>query len=421
VEFNPFSADFFDDPYDTYRWLREEAPVYHSDRYGFWALSRFDDVVTAHRDWKTFSSEHGVTLDQLTDPSNPQRGSSIIFMDPPEHDRMRKLVSRVFTPRAVAALEPLVRDVVAKYLDPLTGEREIDLVADFAAPFPVEVISTMLGVPEPDRQQIRHWTDMMLHREADDPNPTAEGMEAGLHLVVYFMGLIGEKRAAPADDMLSRLIEVEVEDASLVGSQSQAPAPVSAVGEAADSTSKMQQLTDGEIAGFATLLAAAGSETVTKLVGSGVVLFDRNPAEWQKVLDEPGRIPNAVEEILRYWAPSQYQGRFSHAEATFEGGTIPEGVPVLLLTGAANHDPRAFDDPEKFDVDRVPKVAIGLGHGIHSCLGAALARLEGAVAVEEVRSRFPRYEVDESGLRRVHMSNVAGYSNVPVRVLTSAG
>jgi cytochrome P450 len=394
VEFNPFSADFFDDPYDTYRWLRDEAPVYHNERYGFWALSRFDDVVAAHRDWKTFSSEHGVSIDQLTNPDNPMRGSSIIFMDPPEHDRMRKLVSRVFTPRAVAALEPMVRDTVARYLDPLTGEREIDLVADFAGPFPVEVISTMLGVPEPDRQQIRHWTDTMLHREPDDPNPTQEGMEAGMNTVLYFLDLIATKRTNPADDMLSRLTQVEVED----------------------DNKQMQQLTDAEISGFATLLAAAGSETVTKLVGSGVVLFDRNPVEWQKLLDDPGRIPNAVEEILRYWAPSQYQGRFSHAEATFEGGTIPEGVPVLLLTGAANHDPRAYDDPARFDVERAPKVAIGLGHGIHSCLGAALARLEGAIAVEEIRARFPRYEVDEAGLRRVQMSNVAGFSNVPVRV-----
>jgi cytochrome P450 len=394
LEFNPFSADFFDDPYETYRWLRDEAPVYHNERLGFWALSRFDDVVAAHRDWKTFSSAHGVTIDQLTDPNHPQRGSSIIFMDPPEHERMRKLVSRVFTPRAVAALEPLVRSIVARYLDPLEGRRKIDLVADFAAPFPVEVISTMLGVPERDRQQVRLWTDEMLHREPDDPKPTQQGTEAGMNLVVLFLDLIAAKRREPADDMITRLTEVEVED----------------------DNRERQCLTDAEIAGFATLLAAAGSETVTKLIGSGVVLFGRNPGEWRKVLDDPGMITNAVEEILRYWAPSQYQGRFTHAEATFEGGTIPEGVPVLLLTGAANHDERAYDRPDVFDIERPPKLAIGLGHGIHSCLGAALARLEGAVALEEIRRRWPDFAVDESGLCRVHMANVAGYSNVPVRV-----
>ncbi len=176
MEFDPLSPDFFDDPYDTYRWLRDEAPVYHNEQYGFWALSRYSDVVAAHRDWKTFSNEHGLTLDQLTDPDAGVKGTSIIMMDPPEHDRMRKLVSRVFTPRAMAALEPMVREVISSYLDPLDDAESFDAVADFAAPFPVEVISAMLGVPKPDRQQIRHWTDLMLHREAGEVRPSHEGV-----------------------------------------------------------------------------------------------------------------------------------------------------------------------------------------------------------------------------------------------------
>lgn len=394
MEFNPFSPDFFDDPYETYRWMRDEAPVYHNEQYGFWALSRFEDVVAAHRDWKTFSSEHGLTIDQLTDPNNTAKGTSIIMMDPPDHDRMRKLVSRVFTPRAVTDLEPLMRDVVTSFLAPLEGATEMDLSADFAAPFPVEVISQILGVPAGDRQQIRHWTDEMLHREPDDPRTTQAGMEAAIHQVGYFLELIKEKRTRDDDDMITRLTEVEV----------------------ADDDGTMHQLTDGEIAGFATLLAAAGAETVTKLVGNGVVLFHRNPAEWQKVLDDPAKMTNAVEEVLRYWAPSQYQGRFSHMESTFRGETIPEGVPVLLITGAANRDERAYEDPDRFDVDRGIGLAVGLGHGIHACLGAALARLESKIAFEELAARWPSYEVDEAGLRRVQMSNVAGFSNVPVRV-----
>jgi cytochrome P450 len=394
MEFNPFSADFYDDPYDTYRWLRDEAPVYHNEQYGFWALSRYDDVVAAHRDWKTFSSAHGVTLDQLTDPDSPMAGTSMIMIDPPEHDRLRKLVSRVFTPRAVADLEPLVRDVIRRFLTPLEGRDSFDMVAEFSGPFPVEVISAILGVPDDDRQQIRHWTDAMLHREPDDPSTTREGMEAGLYQVMYFLELIKEKRAHPVDDMISRLCVVEV--------------------EGDDGT--RQQLTDDEIAGFATLIAAAGSETVTKLVGNGAVLFHRNPGEWKKVLADPGRSVEAVEEVLRYWAPSQYQGRFSHVDATFEGGTIPAGQPTLLITGAANRDERAYENPDVFDIDRVQPLAVGLGHGIHSCLGAALARLESRVAFEEIAARWPSYDVDESGLRRVHMSNVAGYSSVPVTV-----
>ena len=394
MEFNPLSADFFDDPYATYKWLRDEAPVYRSDRFHFYALSRFDDVVTAHRDWRSFTSSHGLTLDQLNDPNNAMGGASIIMMDPPYHDRLRKLVSRVFTPRSIAGIEPIVQRVIKKYLDPLEGERTFDLVEDFSAPFPCEIISEILGVPEADRQQIRHWTDEMLHREPDDPRPTRAGMEAGLHQVVYFLELASDKRRHPDNGMITRLTEVEVET----------------------DDGEMTKLTDEEIAGFATLLGAAGSETVTKNVGNGVVLFARNPGEWKKVLDDPSKMTNAVEEVLRYWAPSQYQGRFSNADVTFEGGTIPAGWPVLLLTGAANRDERHFEDPDRFDVDRAIDLAIGLGHGIHACLGAALARLESRVALEEIAKRWPAYEIDEDSLRRVQMSNVAGFSSIPVAV-----
>jgi cytochrome P450 len=392
MEFDPFSSDFFDDPYDTYRWLRDHAPVYHSERYGFWALSRHEDVVAAHRDWQTFSSSHGVTIDQLTDPRQSTVDSSIIFLDPPQHDRLRRLVSRVFTPKAMADLEPLVRTVVTRYLDRIGDGDRFDAVADLAAPFPVEVIATILGVPAPDRQQIRLWTDDMLRREADDPNPTREGMEAGIYFTAYLLDLVADKRAHPTDDMLSALIQADVPD----------------------DEGGTHRLTDAEIAGFGTLLAAAGSETVTKLIGSGVVLFARHPAEWRKVLDDVGAIGGAVEEILRYWAPSQYQGRFTRAAVTRHGVTIPAESPVLLLTGAANRDERAYTDPDDFRIDRPPQLSVGFGHGIHTCLGAALARLESTVAFEELRARWPRYEVDEAGLRRVQMANVAGYSNVPV-------
>jgi cytochrome P450 len=387
-EFDPLSSDFFDDPYDTYKWLRDEAPVYHNERYGFWALSRYEDVVKAHRDWQTFTSTKGITLDQLAqhDIGDLSTGS-IIFMDPPDHERLRKLVSRVFTPKAVAELEPMIRKLICDYLDPLVGEPSFDFVTELAGPFPVEVISSILGVPEGDRQQLRHWTDEMLHREPGNPRPTQQGMEAGLHAAVYLYELAGEKRRNPTDDMLSGLVQTG--------------------------------LTDHEVAGFGTLIAGAGSETVTKLVGSGVVLFDRNPGEWAKVLDDPeGALPGAVEEILRYWAPSQYQGRRSTVASEWHGVTIPADEPVLLLTGAANRDERAYEDPDRFDISRPPQLSVGFGHGIHSCLGAALARLESRIAFEEIARRWPRYEVQDDGLRRVHMANVAGYCNVPVRIPT---
>ena len=392
MEFNPLSDDYFDDPYETYRWLRDEAPCYHNEAMGFWALSRFEDCVTAHRDWRTFSSEHGLTLDQLTDPNNSAKGQSIIMMDPPAHDRMRKLVSRAFTPRAITRMEPIAQEIITGLLDEVDGRDEFDAVVDFAGPFPIEVICAILGVPKADRQQIRHWTDEMLFRRPNDPSPTQEGMHAALEHVLYFMQLISDKRAHMTDDMICQLIEAEVE------------------GE--DGT--RQRLTDEEIAGFATLLAAAGAETVTKLVGNAIVLFHRNPGEWKKILDDPGKSVNAVEEVLRYWAPSQYQGRFSHLDSEWHGVTLPAGQPVFLLTGAANRDEREYEHPDVFDIDREIGLSIGLGHGIHSCLGAALARLESRMAIEEWARRFPDYTVDEDRCGRVNMSNVAGYSSVPV-------
>jgi cytochrome P450 len=391
VEFDPFSSVFFDDPYETYRRLRDEAPVYFNARYRFYALSRWDDVCRAHRDWAAFSSSHGVDLSTLSGHNQPQE--SIIMMDPPKHDRLRALVSRVFTPRAIAALEPMIRSVVTGFLDAAAGP-ELDAVADWSAPFPIEIISRMLGVPEADRQQIRHWLDIGLHREPGQMDPTPEGQQAFVESGIYFYNLVQEKRQHPADDMLSRLTQVSVDR-----------------GDGEETA-----LTDVEIAGFATLLGGAGAETVTKLVGNAVVLFARHPEQWQRVLEDPAVIPNAVEEILRYWPPSQYQGRFSVQESTFDGGVIPPGYPVLLLTGAATRDPRAFEDPDAFQIDRPPALAVGFGYGIHSCLGAALARMESRVAIEEFARRYPRYAIDETGLGRVHMSNVAGFSNVPVRV-----
>jgi cytochrome P450 len=223
-------------------------------------------------------------------------------------------------------------------------------------------------------------------------DPTIEGQGALLELAGYFYHLARKKRQNPGDDMLTRLTRVTVERGDGVETQ----------------------LTDNEIAGFATLLGGAGAETVTRMVANAVVAFDAYPDQWQKIVNDPQRIPASVEETLRFLPPSQYQGRFSLEERSFEGGTIPAGVPVLLLTGAATRDERAFDRPDEFDIDRPPAIAIGFGHGVHTCLGAALARVESRIAIEEISQRWRRLEPDTNGLRRVRMSNVAGYANVPV-------
>ncbi len=396
VEFDPFSDSFFNDPTEMYRRLRDEAPVYFSEKYGFYALSRFADVLAAHRDWEGFSSAHGIELFSLSkDPEEIAAYRQIIMMDPPEHDRFRALVSRVFTPRAVTSLEPMIREVIGGYLDPLRDASSFDAVADFSAPFPVEVISRMLGVPDGERQQIRHWLDASLERAPGQIVPSPENEQAVIEQGMYWHQLTVEKRKNPGDDMLSRLTQVTVDrgDGEQTG------------------------LDDLEITGFAILLGGAGAETVTKLVGNAAVLFSRHPDQWQKIVDDRDKIPRAVDEILRYWPPSQYQGRYCVEERALEGGTVPAGFPVLLITGAATRDPRAFERADEFDVERPPGITIGFGHGVHSCLGAALARLESRIAIEEILDRWPRLEVDEAGLRRVNMSNVAGYSNVPVHAV----
>jgi cytochrome P450 len=279
IEFDPFSTEFFTDPSEIYRQMRNEAPVYFNEKYGFYALFLYEDVCTAHKDWPTFTSTHGVDLSMLTkDPALIDHYRSMIMMDPPQHDRMRALVSRVFTPRAISGLEPMVREVIVSYLEPFDDADQFDLVKDFSGPFPVEVICRMLGVPEGERQHLRHLLDVMLHREPGEMDPTPEGSEAGAEFGGYFWTLAGEKRRNPGDDMISRLTQVEVDRGD----------------------GQMTQLTDEEIAGFTALLGGAGAETVTKLVGNAAVLFHRNPDQYRKVVEDNGKIPGAVEVTLRF-------------------------------------------------------------------------------------------------------------------------
>jgi cytochrome P450 len=399
MEFDPFSTEFFEDPWEVFQWLREEAPAYHNEEIGFWALSRYDDCAEAHRDVATYTSTRGLSLDQLTstDFHHVVRGSDMmILMDPPDHERMRKLVNRAFTPRRIAEWEPVVRSVIDEVLDPLTGADSFDAVVDFAGPFPVEVICTIVGVPKADRQQIRHWTDASLEREVGNPFPTTAGIEATIANGQYMLALVADKRRAPSDDMIGHLIEAEVER----------------------SDGHRDHLTDHEIASFINLLTSAGSETVTKLVGNGVMAFADHPDELAQLQADPGLAAGAVEEVLRWRAPSQYQGRYSLRDRDWHGVTIPAGNPVLLITGAANRDPRTYDDPDRFDIDREAPLGISFGHGIHYCIGAHLARLEGKVAFTELYRRWPALDVDLDGVEWVHMSNVAGPSRVPV---TSGG
>ena len=394
--FDPFSEDFFNGAYETYRRMRDEAPVYYSEEYDFYALTRHEDVAPAFRDFETYSSAYGLDLAMVRGHLPEAAPKMIILMDPPEHRHMRSLLNKVFTPRAIQAQREMVTAKIEKYLSQIDPDG-FDAVQEFTAPFPVEVITTMLGVPEEYAQQVRFWIDESLHREVGQIEVDEKGMLANVESAMFYLDLVQKRRADRKDDLFSKLIEAEV--------------------ERDDGT--MEKLNDLEIAAFASLLGGAGAETVTKLMGNAVYVFAKNPDQWQKLLDDRSKIPAAVEELLRYEAPSQYNVRRNMRDVHLHGTTIPEGMPVFLIGGSANRDQRAWTDADKFDIDRDRTEAqnLGLGYGIHSCLGAALARMESAIALETLLDFMPRYEVDFDNCRRVQMQNVVGWQNVPVRVI----
>jgi cytochrome P450 len=395
VVFDPFSEEYFNNPFDIYRRMREEAPLYYDEKEDFYALTRHEDVAAAFKDFETYSSSRGCDL-AMVRVGIPPEMKSIIFMDPPEHRHMRSLLNKAFTPRAVQSQRETVVEVIDKYLGAVDPDR-FDVVQDFSGPFPVEVITRMAGVPEEYRQQVRHWIDTSLHREPGQIEISEAGMQANIDTAMYYFGLIQQRRESPQDDMISRLIAAEIpgEDGQL------------------------RQLDDIEITGFATLLGGAGAETVTKLLGIAAVIFAQHPDQWQTLLDDRDKIPGAVEELLRYEGPVQYNVRWTMKEAHVSGGVIPAGKAVFLIGAAANRDSDAFTDGDTFDIERDQTEAqhLGLGYGVHSCLGAALARMESAVALDRLLDFMPRYEVNWDGLRRVNMQNVAGWQNVPVTVL----
>jgi cytochrome P450 len=390
VELNPFSYDFHEDPYPTYRWLRDHAPLYRNERMDFWAISRFQDVLSALTEWQTYSSAEGTVLERLN-PQYLEMTPMMIFLDPPRHDRLRKLVSRAFTPRRTASLEGFIRDAAVRLLEPLVARGGGDFVKDFSTPLPMEVIFTLLGVPDGDRVQLRHWTDQALDRDPDTPDVPPRAAEAMMHQMRYWYHLLPDLRRRPNDGLICALFEAEIET----------------------DDGSTTRLSDGEIVGFCSLLGAAGNETTTKLLANAAVLLARHPGEYRKVLANPGRITDAVEEVLRHSSPAQYAARTLTRDVHWYGETVPAGDRVLLLIGAANRDEREYPDPDRFDIDRQVPAQLGFGQGVHFCLGASLARLESRVALEEFVQRFPRYAIDESHCERVHMSNVHGYASVP--------
>lgn len=390
--YDPYDYGIDANPHPVWKRMRDEAPVYYNEKFDFFALSRFEDVMTASLEPEIFSSAYGTVLELMQD--EPGDSPMMIFLDAPKHTQLRKLVSRAFSPRRISQLEEGIRRVAAEYLDPLVGTGQFDYLQDFGAKLPVMVISALLGVPEEDREQIREWTDALLHREEGETDAQRALNEVSEKLWGYFGRYVESRRSRPQEDMISDLMRAEIDMPD--GSK--------------------RKLENVELLAFIGLLSGAGNETVARFLGWTCTLLDRHPEQRAQLAAEPHRIPNAVEEILRYEAPSPVQARRTMRDIERHGVTIPKGAKVLLLTGSAGRDDREYPDADRFDITRNVVRHVSLGYGAHFCLGASLARMEARVAIEETLLRFPEWEVLWDRIEWVHTSTVRGYHSVPVRV-----
>ena len=391
VEYNPFDWETAHNPYPVYRQLRDEAPVYRNEQFGFWALSRYEDVVAAHLNSDDFSSAHGVTIEGAE-----KDAPFLIVKDAPEHTAHRRIVGRLFTPRRIALLEPFVRRTAAGLLDKLRDADRFDVVEDFSFRLPLDVISELIGIPESYRLQIHHLSDRIAVRESAEM--TEDGILATLELAGLLTDLVRERRASPGDDVITMLMNTPVEEED----------------------GRTRMLTDDELAGRFLELSFAGHETVAKLIPNGVVALTWFPGARRELAANPALMANAVEEMLRWDPPSHYQGRWTTRDVEVRGTVIPAEQRVILVTGSAVHDERKYPDPDTFDIHRDIDRHVSFGFGRHLCLGASLARLETRVAFEELLKRFPDFSIDETGVERRVSVNVRGLSKLPLVVESRA-
>ncbi|MDN3357571.1 cytochrome P450 [Actinomadura sp. DC4] len=392
VEYNPFVRETVHNPFPTYRRLRDEAPVYHNEEVGFWALSRYEDVIAAHLDTDAFSSAHGVTIEGA-DLGAP----FLIVKDPPEHTLHRKIVGRMFTPRRIGLLEPFIRRTAASLLDRFRDADRFDLVQDFSFRFPLDVISELIGIPEALREPIHDLSDRIAAR-SEDMTTSPDVYQASAELWSLLAGLVKDRRRNPGDDVITLLMNTAVED------------------EHGDT----RTLDDAELASRFLELAFAGHETVAKLIPNAVIALSWYPGQRRELAADPSLLPNAVEEMLRWDPPSHYQGRWTLRDVELHGTVIPADQRVILITGSAVHDERKYPEPELFDIHRSIDRHVSFGFGRHLCLGASLARLETRVAIEELLKRFPDFTFDPAGVERHYSGNVRGLSRLPLVVERSA-
>ncbi|MDH3704594.1 MAG: cytochrome P450 [Acidimicrobiia bacterium] len=392
--YNPYSFDVHDDPYVVYRRLRDEAPAYWNPELEFWALSRFDDVLEGFRDFETFSSAGGIALENRRPIGRTVDAQQMIEMDPPDHTVLRKLVSRVFTGRRVAEMEDETRRIVDGYIDGIIERGQADVIADISSPFPMDVICAVLGVPEADRDDLRRHSDMVMVREDGSMRIPAVAAEGMFGLLEYFIDDLPSRRGGHGEGLLTDLVELEVDG---------------------------RRLTDQELLGFCVLFIIAGHETTTKMVANVLEILSRHPEQRDQVIAAPALVPGTIEEVLRFHNSTQYMHRTATRAVPIHDRTIETGQSVLLLIGAANHDEREFGPTaESFDIHRRPDRHLGFGYGAHFCLGAALARMEGKVAIEQILRRLPDYAVDHDAKVRFHSSNVTGWQALPITFTPTA-
>ncbi|RTL66970.1 MAG: cytochrome P450 [Pseudonocardiaceae bacterium] len=396
VVYDPYSAAFKDDPWPVYRRLRDEAPVYHSEKWGFWALSRFSDVRAAARDHETYLSFEGIDIDDTAkDMSAP---GFLPDIDNPRHDQLRRIVQRTFIPRTIAKLEDDVRRVVTGLVDRFADTGSADLAQDLSWPIPYAVFFDVLGLPTTgsDREDLVRWSHGLKDREDDDPRLTPVAWDALHNTKDYLAQVLTERRANPREDLLSTLVTASVEDHDGLP---YAPARIDR---------------DSEIVGLAFVLFMAGVESTSALLSTAFRELALHPEQAAGLVADPSGIPAAIEESLRFDAPLQVAGRTTTRDAELHGVTIPAGERVFLVYGSANRDERQFDDPERFDVTRPPQRHMAFSEGLHGCLGAPLARLEARIALEVALPRMGRYEISGPLTRYRSTPNMRVLDSLPV-------
>jgi cytochrome P450 len=386
VYYDPFDFDIDDNPYPIWKRMRDEAPLYYNEKHNFYALSRYEDVSRERPNWDAYRSGRGTTMDVITSGLEVPPGV-ILFEDPPLHDLHRRVLSRVFTPRRMEAIEPLVRRYCERALDPLVGSTTFDFIADLGAQIPMRTIGYLLGIPEEGQQAVRDNTNNAIGLKDGSGYVMPENAFEGAYQL--FADYIEWRAEHPSDDLMTQLLNAEVDD----GGES-------------------RRLTRTEVLMYTSMVAGAGNETTTRLIGFAGALLSDHPDQRHELVADHSLIPGAIEEVLRYEAPSPVQARYVANDVECRGQTIPKDAIMLLLNGSANRDERHYPDGERFDIHRRGS-HLSFGQGLHFCLGSSLARMQARVALEEVLKRWPDWEVDYSNAEMAHTSSVRGWGKLP--------